>query len=204
PRRDVRARWRSQLRPQRHRGARHLRALRRGGRAHVHQRPVRERHLVRRQRGRHVRHRLLRLGAHRRRWEPPDDHQPDPGGVAMIPLLWLALTAWASPADDRLALVDAASNRGDDAHIVLAVQTTDRKGESAERTLELWQKGTDKRLARFTEPARLAGVALLVPDGDTVYLYLPSYGRVRRVVGEARGDAFMGIDFTMEDLSRIA
>ena len=120
-------------------------------------------------------------------------------------MIWaLAWAAWAGPADDLLAAVDAASNRGDDAHIVLQIETTESSGAPASRTLEIWQKGTDKRLVEFTEPARLAGIALLVPDGDTVYLYLPSYGRVRRVIGEARGDAFMGTDFAMEDLARIA
>jgi outer membrane lipoprotein-sorting protein len=121
----------------------------------------------------------------------------------MIGALLFAV-AWAGPADDLLAAVDAASNQGNDAHLVLRIETTETSGAPASRTLEIWQKGTEQRLVAFTEPARLAGVALLVPDGDTVYLYLPSYGRVRRIVGEAHGDAFMGTDFAMEDLARLS
>lgn len=117
---------------------------------------------------------------------------------------FLAALAWAGPADDLLAAVDTASNQGADAHLVLKIDTTETSGAPASRTLEMWQKGTEQRLVKFTEPARLAGIALLVPDGDTVYLYLPSYGRVRRIVGEAQGDAFMGTDFAMEDLARLS
>lgn len=124
-------------------------------------------------------------------------------GALLLGLL-LAGPAAADPAADLLAAVDEVSNRGDDAHLVLDVQTTDARGNPAERTLEMWQKGTDKRLVKFTAPARLAGIGMLVPDGDTIYLYLPSYGRVRRVIGEARGDAFVGTDFAMEDLARIS
>ena len=119
-------------------------------------------------------------------------------------LLLVGSLAWAAPADDLLGEVDAASNKGDDAHLVLDVKSTDKKGRESERTMEIWQKGDDKRKITFTAPARLDGVALLVPDGDTLYLYLPSYGRARRIVGEARGDAFVGTDFSMEDLARLS
>ena len=120
-----------------------------------------------------------------------------------LALLLLPIPAFADEADDLLARVEAAGHRAEDAHIVLAIETTEAGGEPASRTLEIWQKGEDKRLIRYTEPARLAGVGLLVPDGETIYLYLPAYGRVRRVVGESRGDAFMGTDFAMEDLARL-
>lgn len=110
----------------------------------------------------------------------------------------------ADEASDLLAKVDAAAAPATDAHLVLEISSTDTRGRTSERTLELWQKGDDKRLATFTAPARVAGVALLVPDGETVYLFLPSYGRPRRVVGKARGDAFFGTNFAMEDLSRIS
>lgn len=119
-------------------------------------------------------------------------------------MLCLVATALALDGAAALARIDAAANRGQDAHIVLDVQVTDKAGTTSARTLEIWQKGQDQRLARFTAPARLAGTSLLVPDGDTVYLYLPAYGRARRVVGEQRGDAFMGTDFSLEDLSRLS
>ncbi len=121
----------------------------------------------------------------------------------MISWLLAAVALAASPAAELLAAVDEVSNRGDDAHLVLDIETTDARGRPAERTLEMWQKGEAQRLVRFTAPARLAGVSLLVPDGETIYLYLPSFERVRRVVGEARGDAFLGTDFAMEDLARL-
>ncbi|HJN75992.1 MAG TPA: outer membrane lipoprotein-sorting protein [Myxococcota bacterium] len=116
----------------------------------------------------------------------------------------LALALADEAGDALLAKVDAANNAGDDAHLVLDVVVTDDKGESAQRTLEIWQKGDDKRLVRYTEPARLAGIGLLVPDGETVYVYLPAYGRPKRVVGDQRSDAFMGTDFSIDDLSRLS
>ncbi|MFZ5475755.1 MAG: outer membrane lipoprotein-sorting protein [Myxococcota bacterium] len=119
-------------------------------------------------------------------------------------MLWIA-AALASDGDALLARMDAAANRGQDAHLVLDVTVVDRAGTRSEpRTLEIWQKGSDRRLVRFTAPARLAGTSLLTPDGDTVYLYLPAYGKPRRVIGDQRGDAFMGTDFSLEDLSRLS
>jgi len=123
--------------------------------------------------------------------------------LSLITALFVVTAALAGPADDLLAEVDEVSNRGDDAHLVVAVEAEDDKGRPASRTLEIWQKGDSKRLIRFAEPARLEGISLLVPDGETVYLFLPTYGRARRVVGEARGNAFQGTNFAMEDLSRI-
>lgn len=116
-------------------------------------------------------------------------------------LLGLAL---ADDASDLLERVDAASQRGDDIHLALTIQTTDRRGQQVTRAMTIWQKGDDKRLIRFEKPERLAGISLLVPDGDTVYLFLPAYAKTRRIVGKARGDAFVGTDFAMEDLSRLS
>jgi outer membrane lipoprotein-sorting protein len=118
-------------------------------------------------------------------------------------MLWLVSLAHALDGNAVLARVDAASTASRDAHLVLDVAVTDRTGSTSTRTLEIWQKGTQKRLIRFTAPARLAGTSLLVPDGVSLYLYLPAYGRPRRVVGQQQGDAFMGTDFSLEDLARL-
>ena len=76
-------------------------------------------------------------------------------------------------------------------------------GATASRTIEIWQRGDAQRLVRLTEPARLAGVGLLVTHGDTLHLFLPQFPPARRVVGSSRADAFMGTDFAVDDLARI-
>ncbi len=108
----------------------------------------------------------------------------------------------AGPAEALLAQVDAASNAAGDAHLAMELQTTEPDGEVVTRKLELWQRGSDKRLIRFSAPAKLKGTAILVRGSDSVYLYIPSYGRARRVAGKALGDGFVGTDFAIEDLAR--
>jgi outer membrane lipoprotein-sorting protein len=117
-------------------------------------------------------------------------------------LLLLASSTLAATGSEWLARVDTAASPAQDTHVVMQVAMTDSKGHEVSRTLEIWQKGGDLRLVRLTDPPRLAGVGLLVGADDVVHLYLPSYDRTRRVIGEQRGDAFMGTDISMEDLAR--
>ena len=121
------------------------------------------------------------------------------------PLLALAVTlvAHATPtADAWLARIDQTA-RVSDAHLTLDVTVTDARGRTNPRTIEIWQKGDDRRLVRMMAPARLAGIGLLASPGDTLHLFLPQYPPARRVVGSKRADAFMGTDFAIEDLSRM-
>ena len=124
--------------------------------------------------------------------------------VTAVALTWASTPpAHALEGSEVLARVDGVADRGNDTTLTLDVTVHDGRGGEASRVLKIWQKGGDRRLVKFLEPARLAGVGLLVPDGETLYLYLPAYGRTRRVVGSGRGDAFMGTDFSMDDLARI-
>lgn len=99
--------------------------------------------------------------------------------------------------------VDRANNQGNDAHLSLALTVVDERGNQVERGLEIWQQGDDQRRVEITSPPRLAGVTLLIPDGETIYLYLPAYGRPKRVTGDQRSDAFLGTDFSIEELSAL-
>lgn len=122
----------------------------------------------------------------------------------MFTSLLLAVAFADEIGEGWLTRVDAANNEGEDAHLVLDLKVADAQGKTVERSLEIWQKGDDKRLVKITAPPRLAGVALLIPDGETTYVYLPAYGRPKRVVGDQRSDAFLGTDFSIEELSRLA
>ena len=124
----------------------------------------------------------------------------------LLGAIWLlvAIPAAAAPETgaDWLDHIDEVA-RVDDAHMVLELTVTDARGEQAARTIEIWQKGEDKRLVRMAEPTRLKGVGLLVTHGDALHLFLPQYPPARRVVGNKRADAFMGTDFAVDDLARI-
>lgn len=103
--------------------------------------------------------------------------------------------AWLQKIDRTARVIDA--------HIVMDLTVTDARGREKPRTIEIWQKGDEKRLVRMVDPPRLRGIGLLANTGDTLHLYLPQYPPARRVVGSKRSDAFMGTDFAIEDLSRM-
>ena len=121
-------------------------------------------------------------------------------------LLPLALVVAAPTADAGTVLseVDAAARRAKDVTATMKLTIVEPAGARAERTLRIWQKGTDRRMAKFTAPARLRGVGLLARGDDALFLYLPAFGRVRRVVGRSRGDAFFGTDFSQDDMARLS
>lgn len=95
------------------------------------------------------------------------------------------------------------------AHIEILV--TNGSGERMERKLDLASKHINGRLhslARFSEPQYLRGTGLLIIErvdvrsADEHFIFLPSLGRVRRISGARRGDAFLGTDLTFEDFER--
>ena len=77
---------------------------------------------------------------------------------------------------------------------------TDRNGNERIREADIWQKGSDKRLFRFTAPAAEAGIAFLSLPDDVMYIYMPAFGRERRIASHVKNQGFGGTDFTYEDL----
>ena len=67
-----------------------------------------------------------------------------------------------------------------------------------EAAFSTWTKG-DKRLVRFTAPADSKGMAMLSEGRDTMYVYLPAFGKVRRMGTHAKNQSFMGSDVSNED-----
>ena len=123
----------------------------------------------------------------------------------MTPLLVIlasSLTVGPDPAA-LLVRVDTAANRAKDATITLTVSVSERGSDPLERTMRVWQLGTDRRMIKFLEPARLRGTGILVPERGQTFLYLPAYQRVRRIVGKEGGQSFMGTGFAINDLARV-
>jgi outer membrane lipoprotein-sorting protein len=76
----------------------------------------------------------------------------------------------------------------------------DKSGKKSSREANTLQKGTDKRLFRFTAPASQAGIATLSLPNDIMYLYMPAFGKERRISSSVKSQKFAGTDFSYEEM----
>jgi hypothetical protein len=88
--------------------------------------------------------------------------------------------------------------------IIRAANGKQRTRQVAVKALEVADDG-DKSLLVFSEPRDVAGTAFLsyshidVPDDQ--WVYLPALKRVKRVASKNKSGAFMGSEFSYEDMS---
>ena len=82
----------------------------------------------------------------------------------------------------------------------------DEEGNEEVREMIMFsQEGEDEKnstLVRFLSPKSVKGVTLLnIDDGEKIYLYMPAYGKARRIAGSSKGEEFMGTGLSYEDMS---
>lgn len=76
-----------------------------------------------------------------------------------------------------------------------------KNGNEKVREAIMLQKGTDKKIYRYTSPESQAGIATLsLPDGTT-WLYMPAFGQPKKISMLAKSQAFTGTDFSYEDMA---
>ncbi|MTI61834.1 MAG: outer membrane lipoprotein-sorting protein [Firmicutes bacterium] len=109
--------------------------------------------------------------------------------------------------EEVLARVEDAMKTGEDMQATEKMTLIDSEGNQEVRKLELYQKGSEKMLMRFLEPAdiRGVGVLLLSENGqeDIIYLYMPAFRRERRIASHAKNQSFMGTDLSYEDMAQM-
>ena len=112
-------------------------------------------------------------------------------------------------ADDARSIVAEAQARTDakSERYEGLLQVFDRKGKISDKrwTFErLGSHGQSKAILRFTAPAEVKGVALLVvnhPDrASDQWMWTPAIERDRRIALQDRSTRFFGTDFSFEDL----
>jgi outer membrane lipoprotein-sorting protein len=78
---------------------------------------------------------------------------------------------------------------------------TNKGGKEKIREAEMLQKGTDKKLYRYTQPESQAGIATLsLPDG-IMWMYMPAFGKPKKISLLAKSQSFTGTDFSYEDMA---
>ena len=129
----------------------------------------------------------------------------------MIAAATTAVPVRATQAPDARRIMSDVLDRpdGNDRQASLTMTLINRQNRQRVRSLISWSKdfGEDtKSIMQFTDPGDVRGVGFLSweyedPDrDDDRWLYLPALRRVRRIAGSSKDDAFMGSDFTYDDM----
>jgi hypothetical protein len=138
------------------------------------------------------------------RGTPPKPAQTKPG-TAKPP----ATKGKPAPPPDPRTVVAELQKRAtvDSQHYEGTLRVTDAGGKISEKRWiydRLGSAGAAKAIIRFTEPAEVKGVALLIfnyPDrASDQWMWTPSISRDRRIATQDRGTRFFGTDFSFEDL----
>jgi outer membrane lipoprotein-sorting protein len=126
-----------------------------------------------------------------------------------VTLALLLGTATLAAADDARQIVAESQRRGradsqrydGSLEVISASNKISKKHWQSDR---LGSYGASKAIIRFTEPAEVKGVALLVvnhPDRSSdQWMWTPAIGRDRRIAQQDRSTRFFGTDFSFEDL----
>lgn len=109
--------------------------------------------------------------------------------------------ATALTGDEVLLRAEQAMNAPKDRVATEQMQLAKGNGQTRDRMIEIFQKGSDKRLLVFQSPADVKGVGFLSLSARRMYLYLPAFHKVRRIASSGTKENFAGTDFSYEDLS---
>ncbi|GAB4333201.1 MAG: hypothetical protein Kow00127_24730 [Bacteroidales bacterium] len=106
----------------------------------------------------------------------------------------------AQTAADILKKMDEVLYASKDMTAINRIVLIDKNGKESVREAWVAQKGTDKRFFKFTKPASQAGISVLSLPNDVMYLYMPAFGRERRISSSVKNQKFAGTDFSYEDM----
>ncbi|MCX7983419.1 MAG: outer membrane lipoprotein-sorting protein [Bacteroidetes bacterium] len=104
---------------------------------------------------------------------------------------------------DILSKVDEVVNAPLDQELKIKLILIDNRGGQEEREIIMYQKGSNKRVAKFLSPASQRGIGVLSLPNDVMYLYLPAFKKTRRIASHIKNTRFAGTDFTYEDMEAI-
>ena len=115
----------------------------------------------------------------------------------------------AEPSGVEIMTASYNASRFANARFTAELSLASRSGTVQKRALKGVAKLIDKgassaRLIKFSSPADINGVATLTIErgsrADDLWIYLPSFRRVRRLVSSNRADPWIGSDFSLGDI----
>jgi outer membrane lipoprotein-sorting protein len=122
--------------------------------------------------------------------------------LAFMTAILFPMLSWTQQpsATEIMQRVDGTMNAPKDQEVEAELVLIDDRGNEKTRVIQMFQKGSDRRLVRFTEPADQRGIAVLTLPEGFIYVYLPAFKQVKRIASHVRKNRFAGTDFSYEDL----
>jgi outer membrane lipoprotein-sorting protein len=103
--------------------------------------------------------------------------------------------ASAQDAKAILAAMDKIMFSAKDKTGKVTIVLTEKDGSEKVREAEMFQKGADKKLYRYTKPESQAGIATLsLPDG-IMWMAMPAFEKPKRISMLSKSQSFTGTDF---------
>jgi len=97
-----------------------------------------------------------------------------------------------------LAAVDHSLNQAKTLYLEYDIVNQEPGKSEGKQAQTIWVKGS-KRLVAFIAPQALEGTKVLTLSPTEMYVYLPAFGKVRRVDTKAINNGFMGMVFSPND-----
>ena len=118
----------------------------------------------------------------------------------LICTLFSSSAVWAADAGKILKDMDVAMSGAADQYMLYEIK--DQQPGKDERILgiEVTVKG-DKRFTKFTAPSDIKGTKILVLSQTQMYVYLPSFKKIRRVASHVTKQGVMGTTFSNDDMA---
>jgi outer membrane lipoprotein-sorting protein len=125
------------------------------------------------------------------------------GMLCIVLAIFCSLYAVNTEAQNAVTIlqnVDNILNAPKDQTLSTQIILIDKSGKQSTREMTLVQKGSSMRLVKFLSPADQKGIGFLSLPGDNLTLYLPAFGKTRKIASHVKNTKFAGTDFSYEDM----
>ena len=112
----------------------------------------------------------------------------------------IANTSFAQTAETLLQNMDKLISAPKDKQGIVEMTLTNKSEKEKVRVALFMQKGKDKKLYRYTQPESQAGIAVLSLPDDIMWMYMPAFGKPKKISLLAKNQSFNGTDFSYEDM----
>lgn len=121
--------------------------------------------------------------------------------AASIVALAVPGTASADPAGDKaVAAIDAAMNRAKTHKFDYEIINMEPGKSERTMAMKVLIKA-EKRLTEFSAPSDMKGTKVLILSPTQMYVYLPAFGKVRRIASHTKDQGSFGLAFSQDDMA---